>query len=187
MVKPQASKKLFWAVGLLASGALLAVALSPSPEPIYGGKTISQWLDGGYEQASLALQEVGPAAVPSIFRKLRAEHPVYGYWSKYDHWFRKVPMKLRGILPKPPSSNFDDFRACHALLELGPAAVPALTTGLRDHNPAVQLASAWALGALAERGVKVAPGGVELKEMAHSTDPNVRQRALWAMARCPAL
>lgn len=177
----RARKYVLWAVALLAGSAIFMVALSRSREPVYGGKTISQWLDSGYEQTSFALQETGPAAIPYIFRKLRAEHPVYGYRARYGKWRQKTPAALRSVLPKPPAGNFDDLRACQALLELGPGAVPGLAAGLRDRNMAVQLASAWALGLLSERGVRVEGTRSELARLARSEDPNVRQRAAWAL------
>src|SRR5579862_2573371 len=56
---------------LLVGLVWLIHALSSSrEEPVYAGKTADQWLNAGYEDASLALQQIGPPAVPFILGKL---------------------------------------------------------------------------------------------------------------------
>src|SRR5437879_5863062 len=100
----------YWGMGCLAFlEAILGVRFvaTQAVEPVYGGKPVSQWLEGGYEQASLALQEIGPPAARYVLAKLSHEDPRYGSARKYQHLWRKTPLAFRNILPKPSTGNFD--------------------------------------------------------------------------------
>jgi len=139
-------------VALLAAATTLATFCNSSPrEPGYAGKTISEWLDGGYEPAAMALQEVGPPAIPWVFRNLRREHAV---WSKKGAYLKlqcHVPARFWRMFPTPKRTGFDELRAANLLIGLGPSAVPALRAGLKDSNPAVRTACAMALSNLAPK------------------------------------
>src|SRR5258708_2284707 len=113
----------YWGFGSLPlCGAILGLRMvaAPTSEPLYAGKPVSEWLEGGYEQASLALQEIGSSAAPYVLAKLSREDPHNGSLWKYQALWRKAPPPLKSILPKPRTGNFDELRACSALLELGP-------------------------------------------------------------------
>jgi hypothetical protein len=147
-------KRYYFAGFLTACSLAWAVfgTLRSAPEPMYAGRPVSEWLDGGYEQISMAMHETGPAAAPCVFSKLRWEHPTYGHWTKYRKVRAKIPGVLQKCLPRPKSVSFDELTACNALLDIGPAVIPSLIAALKDPNPAVQLASAYALNAFRQQG-----------------------------------
>lgn len=170
------------AIGALLWGGVLAgLALRQPAEPRYAGKPLSAWLDSGYEDLSMAVHEIGPAAAPAIYRKLRREHPQYGSRERYRRWWQRVPVALRALLPPPGPSGFDEIRACSALVDIGPSVLPHLIPGLRDGNPAVRLSSAWALAALRDRGVDLTPAIPALQEALRDPNPSVRKRAEWGL------
>src|SRR5947208_10828699 len=86
--------KCYWVSAVVAFGMLASLGLTlglRAPEPVYAGKPLSSWLDEGYEPMSMALHEIGPAAAPFIFSKLRREDPAYGLWSQYSKIWRLTP------------------------------------------------------------------------------------------------
>jgi hypothetical protein len=128
---------------------LLVIYRSPSaPEPVYAGKTITQWLDDGYEPAAMALEELGPSAVPWVFRTLRRDHPSFNYVAGYRALRRYAPAPLVAMLPRQKSTGLDELRAANLLIGMGPPVRPVLTAGLRDSNPAVRKACFMALSTL---------------------------------------
>jgi HEAT repeat protein len=168
------------AVGLLLVLILFAVLFAIAfrkPQPVYAGRPVREWLDCGYEQAALALEETGPIAAPVIFSKLRREHPEYGLRAKYQRIWCKAPRIIRSWLPTPKAASFDEARACSALLEIGPAVTPVLTSGLRDTNPAVRIASASALARLRQRGCNINLAIPSLRRAEEDPHPQVRR---WA-------
>jgi HEAT repeat protein len=174
----------YWAIGcftLLGMGLALRIMNSQPSEPAYAGKTVDQWLDAGFEDASMALYEIGPPAVPYIVAKLNREDPRHGSLQKYHELWRRVPPAIRTVFPKPKSGNFDELRACSALLELGPRIIPLLSTGLQDHNPIVREVSAHALGSFREQGRNIGQAVPFLVEALRDSDLNVRARAAWAL------
>jgi len=168
---------------VIGSASVCALVLRSPGEPAYAGKSINQWLDGGYEDAAVALREVGPDAVPCILGKLRREHPVWGRRQTYRKLWQKVPGFVQRYLPQPKAAAFDEYRACNALADLGPQGIPALISGLEDGNPAVKLACAWALGVLQERGAKANAAIPALTRALKDSHTEVRHRAAWAIAR----
>ncbi len=178
------SMRRYWGLGCLSLvGIILGVRLvtPQTNEPVYGGKTVGQWLDGGYEQASLALQEIGPSAAPYVLAKLRREDPRRGSLRRYHDLWDKIPSALHGLFPKPRAANFDELRACSALLELGPQVIPRLSAGLKDHNPAVREASAHALGSFRRQGKDIRRAIPSLVEDLNDPAVEVRTRAAWAL------
>lgn len=173
-----------WAVGcfaLLGIGATLCIVSARDPEPVYAGKTVSQWLDAGYEDAAMALQQIGPPAVPFVMAKLAREDPRYGSLRKYRALRAKIPLPLKTCFPKPRAGNFDELRACSALMEIGPPIVPMLTGFLKDKNPIVREVSAHALGLFRERGRDITQAVPMLAEVLSDSNPDVRARAAWAL------
>ena len=139
--------RLIYLVSVLAL-VLVFLAWPRSREPVYAGRPITAWLDGGYEPAAMALEEIGPAAVPWLFQKLRRDNPRWDYSRAYRHLRERVPGPLRNVLPQPRVSGFDAERAANLLVGLGPPVLPALKAGLKDKNPAVRTACASALKAV---------------------------------------
>jgi len=136
---------------------------------------------GWLRTSSLALQEIGPSAAPYVLGKLSREDPRYGSLRKYQALWRKAPPPLKSILPKPRAGNFDELRACSALLELGPRVIPFLSAGLRDANPAVREVSAHALALFHERGKDIRKAIPSLIEVLHDPTSEVRARSAWAL------
>jgi hypothetical protein len=131
--------------------ALTVFACPPASEPVYAGKRITEWLDGGYEPAALALQEVGTPGLPWLFQKLRREHSRCDYWPLYCKLHRRLPAPVVNLLPRPRLIGFDEVRAANLLMGMGPPAFPAVRAGLEDGNPAVRAACKLAFDATAPR------------------------------------
>jgi hypothetical protein len=164
----------------------LATLTRGAKEPVFEGRPLSQWLDDGFEPSSVALRELGSKAVPYLFARLRREDPVYGSWQTYHDFHAKLPRILQQILPKPKSGNFDEVKTYNALFAIGPAALPSLAGGLRDHNPAVRIASAWALGSFLQVRTNLTWAVPPLIEALKDPNSLVRLRAAWAVSRMGA-
>jgi len=146
------SKAVFLLAGLLSFSILV---WPRAREPVYGGKPITEWLEGGYEPAAMALEEVGPSALPWVFRKLRHEHPRWDYWKPYVKLRQAVPRPFTHLLPSPRLTGFDEERAANLLIGMGPSALPALRQGLQDGNPTVRAACQMALAAVQPKTASV--------------------------------
>jgi hypothetical protein len=174
-----------WLLGLVASCTLFWVVsgiAAKAPEPAYAGRPVREWLDGGYEQISMAMHETGPSAAPIVFSKLRRDHPVYGSWAKYRKLWRSIPGVLRRFMPVPKSASFDELTACNALLDIGPQVIPCLARGLEDHNEAVKLASVMALKHFCQRGSNITPAFLQLARATLDPNATVSQEAASALA-----
>ena len=164
-------------LGAITAGLLL---LRSAPEPVYGGKSVGQWLDAGYEDAAKAMQEIGPNAGPYILAKLARVDSKYGSARRYRSFCAKLPANVRSILPKPESGNLDELRATSMLLELGPPITALLISGLSDPNPAVRMACARALGCLRKQGSDIGKAIPSL--IAAQRDPTPEVAALAELA-----
>ena len=147
--------------------------LSPSKEPVYGGKAVNQWLDAGYEDCVMAVQEIGPAAGPYILVKLAQEDSRFGTAQQYRAVWNQLPPFLRTAFPKPHAGNFDEGRASSILMELGRPVIPLLANHLDDKNPAVRIACARVLGSFGQRGVNIASTVPALRKAARDSNPEV--------------
>jgi hypothetical protein len=174
----------YWVIGTLAVLGILFVlgVVSPASEPSYAGKTVSQWLEAGYEDSALALQEIGPAAGPYVLAKLAREDEHYGNGRWYRRIWVKLPAILHTVIPKPAPANFDELRACSALLEIGPGITPCLARHLQDSNPAVRNVCACAIGLLRQRGCDTRPARAALLVAVHDPNPEVKASAEWALS-----
>jgi HEAT repeat protein len=135
-------------VSLIVISGLVTVTRVHSLEPVYAGKRITEWLDGGYEPAAMALQEIGLPAVPWVFQTLRRDHPRWDYEGAYAKVRQSFPAPFVDMLPLPKTTGFDELRAANLLIGIGPPVLPALRAGLKDSNPAVRTACLMALGTL---------------------------------------
>jgi hypothetical protein len=171
-----------FALVLILAGFFL-LAGRQSRELIYEGKPLSQWLDGGYEDSSRALYDVGPPAADSIFAKLKREHPKYGYWGRYRSAWSKVPAFARGLLPRPKTTGFDEWRACNALLAIGPGVIPRLASALRDSSWLVRSTSAQTLGCFQERGSDIRFAVPFLQTALNDPDPATRYLAATVLSQ----
>jgi hypothetical protein len=152
------------------------------PEPVYAGKTISEWLNAGHEDSCQAIHEIGPPALPYILDKLAREDPQFGSNSRYFKVWRGLPSPVRRSLPRPGSTNFDQDRACNTLLELGPAIIGGLTKALGSPNRAVRAVSAQVLGVLGQRGKHIEVAVPALEAASRDRCPQVAARAKWALS-----
>jgi hypothetical protein len=174
----------YWAIGILLVLAVvvgLRLAIAPASEPLYAGKTVSQWLDAGYEDAAMALQQIGPAAGPIVLARLARVDSRYGSSQRYRKLWTKLPPSLHAIVPKPEPGNLDELRASSILLELGPPITPLLTSRLNDHNPAVRVACARVLGHLRRQGSYVGRAFPALIKACQDPNPDVAALAAWAL------
>jgi hypothetical protein len=169
---------------VLGTLALGFAGLRKSP-PVYAGKTVNEWLNAGYEDAALAVQHIGPPAIPYIFRKLSREDPQFGSEHKYGELWKKCPIYFRALLPRPTATNFDEWRACSALLEIGPAAIPLVSAGLQNGNPGIREVSAHVLKVFHERGVDLSKARPLLLVASRDSEPEVRKYATAALGREP--
>jgi hypothetical protein len=174
-----------WIIRRFAQFALLAVITqgcnSRTTEPVYAGKTISEWLNAGHEDSCQAVHEIGPPALPFILDKLAREDPQFGSNSPYFKIWRGMPGAIRRVLPRPGSTNFDEDRACNTLLELGPAVIVDLTQTLTSPNRAVREVSAHVLGVLKQRGKNIGVAVQALEAASCDSCPQVANRAKWAL------
>ncbi len=150
---------------------------SPGPPIVYEGKTLDSWLDAGYEDASRVLHELGPAAAECIFAKLKREDPEYGRWGRYRAVWKRCPAFCQKLLPRPRVSSFDDWRACNALLAIGPRAIPTLCASLKDRHFLVRAVSAQTLGLFRQRGSDIGAAWPALQAALHDPDAGVRHQA----------
>jgi len=168
----------FWGMGLVI---VVAVATGcglfsfRSAEPVYAGKSLTEWLDAGSEPAAMAVHEIGPAATPWILRKIRWEHPRWGRWQTYQYYWRLVPAFVHQVMPKPRIAAYDEFKAMAVLLEVGPGVIPQLNAALKEKNPGVRITCAMTLDSLHDRGLKDAKSIAALRAALQDEHPEVRK------------
>lgn len=130
--------RLIWFVlPCLLSAGLLFCAW-PAREPVYDGKSLSEWMielgtesDDSLDLPEYAVRQMGTNALPALLRMIRSR----------DSRFKLKLMELaakQSLIPvhfTPASAR--QWRAIWAFRALGPAAVPALTNLLGDPNATV--------------------------------------------------
>jgi HEAT repeat protein len=120
-------------------------------EPVYKGRTVDSWLDdltvsngvtrnARSSEWAAALRQIGPEAVPFIFRKLRQNDSPWR--NKYREIWPNLPGFLHKLLPQPKPMAFNSSWAGRALAECGTNATRIVIDNLNDGNPAVREA-AW--------------------------------------------
>jgi len=118
---------------IAVAGVMVWRALS-AQEPVYQGRTVDSWLDDltvsngvarnvRSTEYRAALKQIGPEAVPFIFRKLR-QNDLPGFFHK--------------LLPQPKPISFDAGWAGTALADCGTNATRMVIDKLNDGNPAVR-------------------------------------------------
>jgi hypothetical protein len=160
---------------LLAAVFGIYMAASRPKEPLHAGKTVTQWLDAGYEDCSMALYEIGPPALPFILTTFgRAETP--RMFGPFAGACKRFP-GLRSFFPHLPEHNLDEDRVCSLLLELGPRTIPMLAHELENRHANVRAISARTLSIWRERGKDIR---VALPALGHAcNDPSAPVR-MWA-------
>ena len=171
--------------GLSAVAAMVLLLASgrSNPQLSFEGKPLTQWLDNGFEDASRALYEIGPASASCIFEKLKTEHPEYSTRARYAAVFQRCPPVCRKFLPNPKRAGFDEHRASEALLAIGPAVVPVLSDALvRDDSFLVRSVSAQTLLRFQQRGRKIECAYPALRRALDDPDPEVQKTARLVLA-----
>lgn len=146
--------KIVLAVLLLASVGVVAWRIL-HPEPTYSGKSVNEWLrqkadnSGDLRQATNALHQIGPRAVPFIVRKLIRDNS--GLVRLYRRTWPQLPRVFTKILPQP-REPLSEVVAVNAFHDIGPAAIPSLTALLTNKNPLVRSSAAWALQSFQRSG-----------------------------------
>jgi hypothetical protein len=169
--------------GLFLLGIVLSVylAVTHPREPTYAGKTVNQWLDAGFEDASMALHEIGPPSLPFILARLNRETTRQGFWSNYERARKQVPHCVGRFLPKRSTSNFDEERACGLTLELGPKVIPVLAHDLQNSNSKVRELGAHVLAVWHDRGKDIQVASPFLIRAMQDSSPDVRKWATHAL------
>ena len=151
-------------VALAVLVAVLAVVLRPAPEPEYGGKKLSEWVErlvrhsweGPDVEAEEAVRQIGTNAIPFLLQWIQYEPPawkstLYVAIDKVRRW------------PRFTSAHGDKqfhrrYASVYAFKVLGAgatAAVPTLSKVLNDHKQ--WLSSVNAVRALAYIGKDAQP------------------------------
>jgi hypothetical protein len=167
---------------ILSTALLTACSKHKSDEPSYAGKTVNQWLNAGYEDSAMGLQNIGVAAAPYVLARLSREDPRYGTARHYREFWRRLPSLVKAIFPSPRPATFDQLRATSTLLELGPSIIPLLSSKLDDLNPAVRMVCARTLAGLRQQGCNIGKAKPALVRATHDSNPKVAAMAASALA-----
>jgi hypothetical protein len=139
------------AIALIVVVSCLYVAASRQQEPIYGGKTVTHWLDAGYEDCSMAFHEIGPPALPFILTAFGRAETSRAVRPLPPAAWKRIP-GLKRLFPHIPEHNLDEDRVCSLALELGPRTIPMLAHELENRHANVRAVSASALSIWRDRG-----------------------------------
>jgi len=190
-------RRILLAVLVIALAGGVTWLLWPAPEPVYGGKPLSYWLEGfdardsylTYSSSNAvptragandALLQMGTNAIPFLLRMLQAPNPSFKdrlwLFAQKQH-FVKIP-----YAPKHLNGN-----AYHAFCFLGPkacSAVPQLIEMLEGNDSAtVQTAVPVIFGEIGPSAAAAVP--VLVKKTAH-TNLVVRADAIYALGQIHA-
>jgi len=149
------------AVLLIAIAGVIVWQVSGRREPVYQGRTVDAWLDdmtpspgvmtARNSEYAAALKQMGPKAVPFIFRKLRQNDSAFQ--NKYRDIWPKLPAFFQKHLRQPKPISFDAWKAGFALQCCGTNATRMIIDKLNDGNPAVREAAWYAFASLAGRSI----------------------------------
>src|SRR6476659_11223426 len=92
---------------LLAVVSGFYMAASRQQEPLSAGNTVSQWLDAGYEDCSMALHEIGPPALPFILTAFGRAETSRAFGPLRPGAWKKIP-GLRNFFFQTPVHNLDE-------------------------------------------------------------------------------
>ena len=155
-----------WVIVLLVVVALISWRLLPSkPEPLWKGKSLSEWtaqldiFDSRAEvTAEAAILNIGPQAVPYLVRDLRKKdnwHAAGWIW-----FYGKLPPSLQGRFRRPIPPHELRYHSAHGLELLGVTAtnaIPDLIAALDDRDSWVRIGAITALGAVGPAAREVTP------------------------------
>jgi hypothetical protein len=142
------------AVLLIAVAGVVVWQVLMGREPVYQGRSVDSWLgdltvsngimrSSHYSEDAAALKQIGPNAVPFIFRKLRQNDSLLQ--NKYRDAWPNLPDFVHRFLPQPKPIAFNSSWAGNALACCGTNATRMVIDKLNDENPAVREAAWWAV------------------------------------------
>ncbi len=156
-------------------------------EPVYRGKTLSQWATRAKDwdkqvrmEAITALGEMGPAASAALTEQIK-DDDVFVRDAAIMALGKTGPGAIATLtgLFKANDMSIPDA-AARALAEVGPAAIPAILESLRSGDPRVRWAAAWALGYMGPAAKTAVPA---LAELLKYPDRNDRYAAALALGK----
>jgi HEAT repeat protein len=141
---------------------VLSIFLATPRQPRYQGRTLSEWLvdlsSGNYQTqrlARVAIQEMGPAAVPFLTNSLAQRNAISIRMYRKNFLPRKITAWSHRII-KWQTPMMESRNAAIALQSLGPEAsnaIPALVAAAGDPSWTVAQAAAGALAAMGSNAV----------------------------------
>lgn len=145
-----------FAVLLVAIAGVIGWQASRRQEPVYHGRTVDAWLDDlaaarDDSEYAAALKQIGPKAVPFIFRKLRQNDSPWR--NKYREIWPNLPSFFKKHLSRPKPITFDVWKAVMALIWCGTNATRLAIEKLNDGNPAIREAAWRAVSTFAGRSL----------------------------------
>ena len=129
---------------------LLTTWLRPR-EPFYQGKALSYWVKEMHNlnddrAARQAVHQIGPRGIHFLMSAAAREDSVLRRW--YRSAWPHLPDIVQQKLPKP-EARIDALRSiANAYAEIGPPAIPALTTMLQDRDGGVRVNALIALAGM---------------------------------------
>jgi HEAT repeats len=174
-MKLRSPKAIRFALAIVGLTALVLV-LVPH-EPWYDWHRLSYWVDrvdgpgADQERAKEAIREIGPKAIPFLFKKIRSTETQRRRGSV---WFKLSPGLQSFFGPDP--SIYD--KITYALNLLGPSAIPSLRAALQYPSSEVQVA---ALNAITMMGPKADTTLPALVQLLNQTSAELRVRVTVAI------
>src|SRR4029079_8788975 len=95
-----------------------------------------------WREATNAFHQIGPRAVPYVVRKLTRDNSRLA--RLYRQTWPHLPRVFAKILP-PPGEPLAEVVAVNAFYDIGPAAIPLMTSLLKNNEAVVRSSAAWAL------------------------------------------
>jgi len=173
------------AVGVVAG--VLALVFRPVPEPRYGGKKLSEWVEElpgyaptGKSEAAQAVRHIGTNAIPFLLEWLRWEPSALRIklQGPVDKMLTKISPALLKRSHTPYTRSLGAWRAFQTLGPRAAGAIPELSrlmTNTRRHR-----SGQFAAGCLANIGTDALP---PLMSALTNQNPEVRGRAAVNMER----
>lgn len=176
-------------VALICGCGLLVLSffLSISREPVYDGKSVTEWyslvlkreLDA--KQMEVVFGQLGPKAIPYIFANSQTSTDTFS--TKYHALWVALPSMLRKWFPSPQGGEDDVADMAEAIGSIGPSAIQPLLKWESASNPSFREACVNALGVFHRRGHTSAQVIPALIRRLQDKDAMVRWRAARVLSR----
>ena len=179
-------------VGATVAAVLSGVFLFHGREPVYLDKPAGEWIEGlgdNSTAASLALREMGPAAVAPLIRALERKPSrwldAYVVVVNHSPPFLKPKLATHYLNLARRETRIPRVRAgaAQTLGDLGPVAreaAPALVKALADRDATLRLNAAFALGKIRASPDLAVPA---LSQLLHDSNEEVRMYAAIALKK----